>query len=103
MLSRLTQALNRSIVWPYNLTPDAAIKKTLVLTAGLVVGSKLVTMYFKPLDAFYSELESGKSNLLREYKRRIRRGQAGRNKRTSRGHKPLDFVHSLAPSVSCLL
>ena len=84
-LSTLGHRLNA--LWPYNLSPKTALKKALVLTAGIVAGAKCVTSYYRPLEvcdielyllltslklkSLKQEIDTGKKELLIKYKKRF--------------------------------
>jgi hypothetical protein len=39
-----------NIQWPYRITPERAFRKGVVAISGMVIGAKLVTAYFKPME-----------------------------------------------------
>ncbi|TKR75957.1 hypothetical protein L596_017175 [Steinernema carpocapsae] len=55
--------------WPYKISPEDAMKKLLILVLGVGVGATVVTHYFKPLEEYERELEQGKVELLKRYKK----------------------------------
>lgn len=55
--------------WPYRLPIEEALKKSVVLVVGVVVGANVIEHFWKPMETYEAELDKGKLELLQKYKR----------------------------------
>ncbi|CAB3406071.1 unnamed protein product [Caenorhabditis bovis] len=55
--------------WPYRLPIEEALKKSLVLVLGVVVGANVIEYLWNPMQDYEADLDKGKLALLQKYKK----------------------------------